>query len=252
MRSLFDLQGQVVAIAGAAGAFGSVIADELAARGCRLSLLDINAAGLEKLSHDLASVPSAHTVVFDAARESECESALNACAAYWGRIDAFVNCVGLFEIVRATDMTREVFSRVIETNVSAALSMSRFAAKHMIPNSCGTIVNISSVSDVVANPGYAAYAASKSALTHLTRVMAVDWAPYSITVNAVSPAMCETSLTASFLAQDGNRERVQSQILLNRLLEPKDILGAVILLLSPGGSFITGQAIHVDGGRTIA
>ena len=249
MRSLFDIQNRVVAVAGAAGGLGSVITAELASRGCHLSLFDKNAEGLEALACELES---AHSQVFDATKESECESVFDSCVARWGRIDGFVNCVGDFAVIPATDMPVEVFSHILETNVTAALSMCRHAVTHMIPNRYGRIINIASVSDSVANPGYAAYAASKSALTHLTRVMAVEWAQYSITANAISPALCETSLTRSFLAQDNNLEYAISKIRMNRLLEPEDILGAVILLLSPGGSFITGQAIHVDGGRTIA
>ncbi len=252
MRSLFDIRDQVVAVAGAAGAFGSTVASELAARGCRLSLFDINAAGLENKIRDLPSASPVHSRVFDATAERDCESAFEAVIARWGRIDAFVNCVGAFEVTPAVDMPREVFSHVIETNLNAAFSMSRIAARHMMASQYGRIVNLASVSDSVANPGYSAYAASKSALTHMTRVMAVEWARHSITVNTVSPAMCETGLTASFLAKENNRELAKSRIPLNRLLEPEDILGAVILLISPAGSFITGQAIHVDGGRSIS
>lgn len=252
MRALFDVQDRVVAIAGAAGAFGSAIASELARRGCRLSLLDINPGGIEQLAAELSSTSGVQSIVFDATDERQCESVFDQCAEHWGRVDAFVNCVGAFEIVPAQELSAEVFSHVIETNLNAAMSMCRFAAKHMIPQGYGRIVNIASVSDSVANPGYAAYAASKSALTHLTRVLAVEWAGHSITVNAISPAICETGLTSAYLSRQDNRAQAKSKILLNRLLEPEDILGTVILLLSPGGEFITGQAIHVDGGRTIA
>ncbi len=252
MRELFDIRDRVVAVAGAAGAFGSEIARELAARGCHLSLLDINEAGLEKIVSELPESAQVHTRVFNAIEEDECESALDECAQRWSRIDGFVNCVGAFKIIAAEDMTRRDFTQVLETNVSAALSMCKFAARHMIPRRYGRIINIASVSDSVVNPGYAAYAASKSALTHLTRVLAVEWAPHSITVNAISPAMCETALTTDFLARSDNRATAKSKILLDRLLEPEDILGTVVLLLSPGGGFITGQAIHVDGGRTIS
>ncbi len=253
MRPLFDIQNRVVAVAGAAGAFGSVIAQELAARGCRLSLFDIDSDGLEQVTGALA-LPSheIHSRTFDATIESDCKAVLDECAEKWGRIDALVNCIGVFEIVPALDMSLEVFSRVLANNVSAALSMCRFAARHMVPNGYGTIVNISSVSDSVANPGYAAYGASKSALSHLTRVLAVEWATHSITVNAISPAMSETNLTGAFLAEGTNRDNARSRILLNRLLEPEDLLGTLVLLLSPGGKFITGQTIHVDGGRTIS
>ncbi len=252
MRALFDIRDHVVVIAGAAGAFGSTIAGELASRGCQLSLLDINSAGLEQVVSALPSMDAIHSCQFDMTVEADCEAALKECLAKWGRIDALVNCVGLFEIMQANDMPLEIFSRILETNVSAAFSLCRLAARPMMSNGGGRIINIASVSDSVANPGYAAYAASKAALTHLTRVLAVEWAAYSITVNAISPAMCDTGLTSAFLAEGTHREAAKSRILFNRLLAPEDLLGTVILLLSPGGGFITGQSIHVDGGRTIS
>ena len=252
MRKLFDIHDRVVAIAGGAGAFGSAIATELASRGCRISLLDIDAVGLKRVVSHMPSGSAVHYQVFDATDEGDCEAVFESCVSRWGRLDALVNCVGVFEVMPVVEMEKATFARVLETNVSAAFSMNRIAARHMMPNEYGRIINIASVSDAVANPGYAAYAASKSALTHLTRVLAVECAPYSITVNAISPAMCETSLTEKFLAQNTHREDAKSRILLQRLLQPEDLLGTVVLLLSPSGEFITGQAIYVDGGRTIS
>ena len=251
MLPLFDLQDKVVAIAGAAGAFGSTIAEELVARGCRVSLFDKNEGGLEDLANRLES-NQVSMLGFDATEEEKCKMAFQSCVDRWTRIDGFVNCVGLFEIISADKMPYEVFSRLIQTNLNAAFLLCRSAAKHMIPNGFGRIINIASVSDSVANPGYAAYASSKAALTHLTRVLAIEWAQHSITVNAISPAMSETNLTTSFLSQGDNRDDALSRIPMNRLFTPSDILATVILLLSSGGSFITGQAIHIDGGRTIS
>lgn len=251
MQSLFDLNGRVIAVAGAAGAFGSTISEALLAQGCKIAIFDRNAEGLHELASgfDAAAV---HHEVFDATEAAACESALHRVSEKWGRLDGFVNCVGLFEIISATQMPEQVFSRIIETNLNAAFVLCRTAAKIMIPQNYGRIINIASVSDSISNPGYAAYASSKAALTHLTRVLAVEWAEHSITVNAISPAICDTSLTHSFLEQGNNRVYAQSRIPMGRLLEPKDILGTVILLLSQAGSFITGQAIHIDGGRTIS
>ena len=251
MQSLFDLRGQVVAVAGAAGAFGSVISQELVRQGCRLAIFDKNTDGLKHLASQFDS-DRVYSRTFDVTEEAAFQSALQAAFEKWERLDGFVNCVGLFEIFSATEMPEEIFSKIIETNLNAAFLMCRTAAKIMIPQKHGRIINIASVSDSISNPGYAAYAASKAALTHLTRVLAVEWAEYSITVNAISPAICDTPLTHSFLEQGNNREYVQSRIPMGRLLEPKDILGTVILLLSQSGSFITGQAIHIDGGRTIS
>ena len=122
----------------------------------------------------------------------------------------------------------------------------------MIPRQFGRIINIASVSDSISNPGYAAYASSKAGVSHLTRVLAAEWAQYSITVNAISPAIADTQLTHSFLEKGDNRQYALSRIPMQRFFEPQDLLGTVILLLSKGGSFITGQSIHVDGGRTIS
>ena len=251
MHSLFDLNERVIVVTGAAGAFGSAIAEELVARGCRVSLFDRDADSLKVVMQRLES-EQLHFKVFDATDEESCVKAFQESSDRWSRIDGFVNCVGAFEIVPATEMPISVFSHVLETNLHAAFILSRIAAKHMIPNRYGRIVNISSVSDSIAIPGYAAYAASKAGLTHLTRVLAKEWVEYSITVNSIGPAISETRLTNSFLAQGNNREDARSRIPMKRFFEPSDLLGTVILLLAPGGSFITGQDIHIDGGRLIS
>ena len=251
MQSLFDLHDRVIAVAGAAGAFGSVITETLVELECNLSVFDRNTEGLERLASRYAS-DRIHHREFDATDESACSKALADTVDRWDRLDGLVNCVGLFEIVPATEMPEKVFAQVMDTNLNAAFWLSRAAAKIMIPQESGRIINIASVSDTISNPGYAAYASSKAALAQLTRVLAVEWAQHSITVNAISPAICDTPLTHSFLEQGDNREYARSRIPMGRLLEPKDILGTVILLLSEAGSFITGQAIHIDGGRTIS
>ena len=251
MLPMFDVRGRVIAVAGAAGAFGSVISESLVELGCKVAVYDKESDRLHDLVGRIASDELYHRA-FDATDENACISALEGVQDNWGRLDGFVNCVGLFEIHPASEMPEQVFSDVVDANLNAAFLLSRTAAKLMIPQKSGRIVNIASVSDSISNPGYAAYASSKAALTHLTKVLAVEWAQYSITVNAISPAICDTPLTHSFLEKGDNRENARSRIPMGRLLEPSDILGTVILLLSDAGSFITGQAIHVDGGRTIS
>ncbi len=102
-----------------------------------------------------------------------------------------------------------------------------------------------------ANPGYAAYAASKAGVSQLTRVLALEWAPFGVTVNAIGPAMTPTPLTTEFLADRERHEAALAQIPLGRFGTPDDLIGVAVLLASDGGSFITGQTIFVDGGRTL-
>ena len=251
MHSLFDLQEKVVVVAGAAGAFGSEIAIELSHRGCLLSLFDKDEESLKKLVGCLRPA-SIHHLVFDATEDSSCSDAMSEVMQHWGRIDAMVNCVGVFKIFPSVEMPDNEFASTLSANLNAAFFLSRNAAKHMMPRHSGRIINIASVSDSIANPGYAAYASSKAGLSQLTRVLSVEWAGYSITVNAISPAMSDTQLTHSFLEEGDNRQYALSRIPMKRFFEPKDILGVVILLLSEGGSFITGQSIYIDGGRTIS
>lgn len=251
MDSLFHLEGKSVVIAGAAGAFGSAIARQLNSCGCNLTLFDKNEEKLTELVSSLSS-KSVHSLLFDVTDTDKCYVALQESVQHWGSIDGFINCVGLFEILPATELPHEVFSKVIDTNLNAAFSLSRYVASHMMDSGGGRIIHISSVSDTISNPGYAAYASSKAALSHLIRVFAVEWAEHAITVNAICPAIAVTDLTRDFLNKDKNREIALSRIPMGRFFEPSDILGTVILLLSDGGSFITGQAIHIDGGRTIS
>jgi NAD(P)-dependent dehydrogenase (short-subunit alcohol dehydrogenase family) len=115
----------------------------------------------------------------------------------------------------------------------------------------GRIVHFASVSSVVANINYAAYATSKAALSQLVRVLAREWAATGITVNAIGPAMTETGMTGGYLSDGSFRNQALASIPLGRFGTPEDLIGPLVLLLSPAGAFITGQTIYVDGGRTL-
>jgi NAD(P)-dependent dehydrogenase (short-subunit alcohol dehydrogenase family) len=115
----------------------------------------------------------------------------------------------------------------------------------------GRVVHFASVSSHVANQNYAAYATSKAALSQMVRVLAREWAPDGITVNALGPAMTETGMTGSYLSDAEFRAQALSVIPLGRFGSPEDLIAPLMLLLAPGGSFITGQTLFVDGGRTL-
>ena len=93
--------------------------------------------------------------------------------------------------------------------------------------------------------------AARRALAHLTRVLALEWAPHRVTVNAIGPAMTLTPLTEAYLAETGNRDTAMRHIPMGRFGNPEDLIGALLLLVSPAGAFITGQILYVDGGRTL-
>jgi NAD(P)-dependent dehydrogenase (short-subunit alcohol dehydrogenase family) len=245
--SLFNITNRQILIAGAAGGLGATIAEALAQRGATLVLADLDLKGAEALAKRLPG-RGHRAVALDVADEASCAAAVAAATP----LDALVNCVGVFLTAPALEMPLDVFETTLRVNVTGAFVLARAAAKAMIAaKRPGRIVTLASVSSHVANPHYAAYATSKAALTQLTRILALEWAPHGITVNAVGPAMTPTPLTGEYLAKHVNLDYALSKIPMGRFGKPDDILGTVLLLIASGGAFITGQTIYVDGGRTL-
>lgn len=248
MDTLFDITGRTVLVAGAAGGLGTAIAEALAERGARLVLADLDRNGATTLAKRLPG-DGHRAVALDIADEASCAAAVAAADG----LDALVNCVGVFRTAPALDMPLDVFETSLRVNVTGAFVLARAAAKAMLATGRqGRIVTLASVSSQVANPHYAAYATSKAALAQLTRILALEWAPHGITVNAVGPAMTPTALTEEYLKKNVNLDYALSKIPIGRFGTPADIVGAVLLLIAPAGAFITGQTIYVDGGRTLA
>jgi NAD(P)-dependent dehydrogenase (short-subunit alcohol dehydrogenase family) len=248
---LFDLRGRAVLAAGAASGLGATLAHALAERGARVTIADLDADKAAEVAGALAG--SGHGACrLDVRDEASCAAAVDRIVARDGGIDVVLNSVGIWRTAPALELAREDFAATLEINVTGAFLLARAAANAMASRGGGRIVTIASVSSQVANLGYAAYAASKAALSHLTRVLAVEWAPLGITVNAIGPAMTATPLTEAYLADGGLRDQALGRIPMGRLGQPEDLIGTVLLLASPAGAFITGQTLYVDGGRTIA
>ncbi len=243
---LFDLQNRVFIIAGAGGGLGSAIARTLHERGAKLVLFDIDEARLLAVSTDC---PGALTMIADIKDEAALRAVVKGCVDKFDRIDGAINAAGLLPIEPSMTADENTFRDCINVNLTGAFLLSRVTAEALSHG--GRIVHLASVSSLVANSNYAAYASSKAALSQLVRVLAREWAPKNITVNAIGPAMIETPMTEGYLAQPGFREQAVAVIPMGRLAEPRDLMGTIILLLAEGGGFITGQTIYVDGGRTL-
>lgn len=245
---LFDLEGKVIVIAGAAAGLGRVIAKALIDRGARLILTDKDAAGLQEISSSLVGETSASLI--DVTNEREVEALMEDGLIRFGRIDGLVNAVGIYSTAPAVELDVALFRQTLDVNVTAALLLSRATAKAMDKKG-GRIVHIASVSSFVTNINYAAYGTSKAALAQLVRLLAREWAPKAITVNAIGPAMTETNLSRKYMADPDFRAQALSAIPLGRFGLAEDLIGATLLLLGPAGNFITGQILYVDGGRTL-
>lgn len=247
---LFDVGGRGVLAAGAASGIGAVLARALAERGARVLVADIDAEAARAVAEGLPG--DGHgSVGLDVRDESSCAAAVDAARAAGRRLDVLLNSVGIFRTAPALELSGEDFAATLATNVTGAFLLSRQAARAMVGHGGGRIVHIASVSSRVVNPDYAAYASSKAALSHLTRVLALEWAPRGVTVNAIGPAVIVTPLVEDYLKRTGKYEYQIARIPVGRFATAEDLIGAMLLLASPAGAFITGQTIYVDGGRTL-
>jgi NAD(P)-dependent dehydrogenase (short-subunit alcohol dehydrogenase family) len=249
---LFDIAGRRILIAGAAGGLGAPLARALALRGARLMLADLNAGGAESLARELsASNDRAFACRLDVTDEASCATAVEQSAQRLGGLDVVVNATGIYRVGPALDLTLEDWHLTIAANLTGAFLLARAAGRHMVAERQGRIITLASVSSRVVNPDYAAYASSKAGVAHLTQVLALEWAPFGVTVNAIGPAVIPTPLSKAVVDDDRRRQAAIAKIPIGRLGAPEDLFGAVILLASDAGAFITGQTIYVDGGRSL-
>lgn len=250
--ALFDVAARVVLVAGGANGLGRAIAVLLAARGALVEVLDHSASALAALQ---GAAPGVVTHEADITDESAIGAVIADIYERRGSLWGLVNCAGILRIADALELPLAEFRASLEINVTGAFILSRTAAARMLRSKGGAggrIVHLSSVSSLVSNPRYAAYASSKAALSHLVRVLGREWAQDGVNINAIGPAMTETGMTAAHLDDPLRRAAALSVIPMGRFGTPDDLIGAVIYLLSPAGAFVTGQTLYVDGGRTLA
>lgn len=164
--------------------------------------------------------------------------------------DVCINNAGINKVASIENMDPVDLDTILQANLNAPIYIASKVAKAMIERRSGAIINIASIFGVVTKAGRNPYTASKSGLIGVTKTIAVDLAPYGITVNAVSPGFVDTELTRHVLGQDGIEE-MQKKIPMNRLASVQDIVPAILFLCSEHNTYITGQNLVIDGGFTL-
>jgi NAD(P)-dependent dehydrogenase (short-subunit alcohol dehydrogenase family) len=248
----FSLTGQSALVTAASRGLGRAIAVALAAAGAdvALGLRDINSA--KDLVAEIEGLGRhALPLQMDVTKLDQISRAIETAAAEFGKLDILVNNAGNGFTNLAIDVPEEEFDITLNINLKATFFAAQAAAKIMMRQNSGRIINMSSQAGFAALPTESIYCASKAAVSHLTKCLAVEWGKFNITVNAVAPTFIKTPGTDECLADPAFRADVIERIAaLHRIGEPVEVAGAVVFLASPAASLITGHTILIDGGWT--
>ncbi|MGB3086944.1 MAG: 3-oxoacyl-[acyl-carrier-protein] reductase [Phycisphaerae bacterium] len=237
-------EGKTAIVTGAARGIGLEIAKQLAEGGARVVLVDVLAEDLKKASGELGPDTLAYAV--DVTDETAVEKMIDEVAETCGRIDILINNAGITRDDLLLRMTQDEWDAVLNVNLKGTFLMTKHAAKYMVRQRGGRIVNLASVSGLVGNPGQANYSASKAGVVGFTKTVARELARRNVCCNAVAPGFIKTRMTD--VLPEKAKERALSAIPLGRMGTPNEVAAAVVFLAGDAASYITGQVLPVDGG----
>ena len=246
----FRLDGDVAIVTGAGRGLGRGIALGLAEAGADLVLagrtpetLKSTAAEIEKLGRRALGVPA------DVAKMEDLDRLVQTARDEFGKINILVNNAGATHRAPSEAYPESEWDRVMDVNVKAVFFLCQKVGAVMIEQGTGgRIINMASLISVIGMPHIPAYAASKAGVNLLTRLLAVEWAPHHIRVNAIGPGYFKTDMTAGLEDHPDRGPKIRSRIPLKRWGDPADLKGAAVFLASKASSYVTGQTIYVDGG----
>jgi NAD(P)-dependent dehydrogenase (short-subunit alcohol dehydrogenase family) len=250
-RRLFDLSGRTAIVTGASSGLGERFARVLVAAGARVAVAARRADRLERLVAELGR-EAALAVPTDVTQAGQVERLVERCVEHFGGLDVMVNNAGVARVLPALEETPESFSEVLAINLTSTFAGARAAAKVMLAQGRGSIINMAAGLGLVGSGKIpqASYAASKGGVVNLTRELAAEWAASGVRVNAIAPGWFPSEMTQAMWTESGRRY-IERNVPARRAGEEHELDGALLFLASDASSYVVGQTIVVDGGFVI-
>ena len=242
-----NLSGKVAIVTGASQGIGFACAKRYIAEGCKVMLVDVKEEGAQ-----VAAELGANARFFraDVSNKAEVDAMVQDAMSTWGRIDILVNNAGITHAADFLDLQEDDFDRVLRINLKSMFLCGQAVARQMVLQQSGSIINMSSVNAELAIPNQVPYVVSKGGINQLTKVMALNLAPYGVRVNGIGPGTILTELAKkAVLASPEAKHTILSRTPLGRCGEPEEVASIAAFLASDEASYMTGQTMYVDGGR---
>jgi NAD(P)-dependent dehydrogenase (short-subunit alcohol dehydrogenase family) len=248
----FRLDNRVALVTGGSRGLGKEMARALSEAGANVVLCSRNAGQAQDAAEELqaASGQDCRGYACDVSDAGQVDSMVGQVLAELGQIDVLINNAGINIRGQIEDLSLDQFLEVQSVNVAGVWLMCRAVARHMKERRYGRVINVGSTLSVVSMPERTPYATSKGAVLQLTRTLALEWAPYNITVNAILPGPFATEMNQPLMDDPEVYERFSAMVPLGRWGELEEIAGLALFLASDAASFVTGAGIAVDGGWT--
>ncbi|EAC5747112.1 TPA: SDR family oxidoreductase [Listeria monocytogenes] len=244
----FNITDKVAVVTGAASGIGKAMAELFSEKGAYVVLLDIK----EDVKDVAAKINPSRTLALqvDITKKENIEKVVAEIKKVYPKIDILANSAGVALLEKAEDLPEEYWDKTMELNLKCSFLMAQIIGREMIATGGGKIVNMASQASVIALDKHVAYCASKAAIVSMTQVLAMEWAPYNINVNAISPTVILTELgKKAWAGQVG--EDMKKLIPAGRFGYPEEVAACALFLVSDAASLITGENLIIDGGYTI-
>jgi len=247
-----DLKRKVAIITGARRGMGRTHALALGKVGAKVVVADISQEDCQKVVEEIKKAGGeAIAVKCDVTKKEEADNMVKAAVDKWGKVDILVNNAGICQFKPFLDLTEEEWDRTLDINLKGYFFCAQAAAREMVKQKSGIIINIASVAmgqQGIGMPNVAHYCASKGGIAGMTEALAVELAPYNIRVNAISPGMIETPMIDPVKQDPKIMEAMLARVPMRRVGKPEEVSNLVLFLASDQSSYITGSTVVIDGG----